>query len=405
MPGSSVLHILHFAHVFPRYSGDSIAPFLLSYARGLRRAGVECSALVPHAPGLSLQEEVEGFSVIRFRQGPDAWERLAYRGMMHELVLKSLSNKLLFLLFLVSAFVSLLLHVRRLRPRAVHVHWWIPCGIAAWACSFFSRVPYVLTTHGTDVFLVSRFGFLRPLARLVFGRAAKVTVVSSYLKELVVEQLGLPSEKVEVISMPVDEELHRPSPVRPLETSPLQILTVGRLIERKGARYLIEAVSQLPPSLEWHLTIVGEGPWRDQLRELAVELGTEEQLTWVEAMAPAELPALYRKAGIFVLPSITDWKGEKEGLGVVLLEAALGGARLIACRSGGMEDIVKHEETGLLVPEKDAGAIRDALVRFSQDPDLARRCAEGALRLYEERFRSSRAAEKTVSVYDALPSQ
>ncbi|MGM0443968.1 MAG: glycosyltransferase [Fibrobacterota bacterium] len=375
------MKILTFTHVFPRSAEDSVAPFLLNYHQALAQQGVETVVLAPHNRGLKTYEERDGFRIYRFRYGTDSMERLAYRGQMHELVLKNLMNKFLFLLYCISAFFSLLRVMHREKPDLVHVHWWIPSGILMYMASFFTRIPYVITTHGTDVFILKRFSFLKFPAARVFSRAARIHVISTYVKQRVLAFCPKTTARIDTIPMPIREDVY-PDRVPQFITG-TRLLSIGRLIERKGFAHLIEAAGQLPS--EYKLTIVGTGPLEETLNQMIAEKNLQEQVRIVSPVSPAELGQIFSEHEIFILPSITDWKGEKEGLGMVLLEAQRYGLALIASRSGGMTDIVVHKKTGFLVPEGDARALAEAIMKC-RDKKIFSAITEGAKEHYRKNY-------------------
>ena len=152
------MRILIAAHNFPRHAADMAGAFLLSLAQGQAALGHEVLVVAPHAPGLSTDDRVAGIPVRRFRYGPDSTETLAYAGTMHEQVLRSWSARLRMIRF-VLAFRRAVRHaVREFRPDVLHVHWWFPGGLTTWPRGRLPAVlPVVLTSHGTDLFLLDRF--------------------------------------------------------------------------------------------------------------------------------------------------------------------------------------------------------------------------------------------------------
>ncbi len=110
------------------------------------------------------------------------------------------------MLFLLSAIFALFHMIFREKPDLIHVHWWIPLGLVTRFVCFFTRTPYVVTTHGTDVFILSRFKFLRPFAKSVFKHAQRVHVISSYVGSLVEELIPQKQEAIEHLEALLSEE-------------------------------------------------------------------------------------------------------------------------------------------------------------------------------------------------------
>jgi glycosyltransferase involved in cell wall biosynthesis len=151
------------------------------------------------------------------------------------------------------------------------------------------------------------------------------------------------------------------------------VLFVGRLAERKGVRYLIDAVADLPAALRPHLTIIGDGPEREALEAQTQARGATDRVTFMGWVTPEQLDAAYAAASVFVLPAVVDARGDTEGLGMVLLEAMTYRVPVISTPLGGVTDIVEDDETGLLVPPNDASALAAAIIRIATDPVTADR--------------------------------
>jgi glycosyltransferase involved in cell wall biosynthesis len=363
-------------HTFPRLEGDALGSFLLNLGMGLQAQGVRVIVVAPHGPGLKVSAEIGGLPVHRFRYAPERLERLAYRGNMHELVAASWLNRFLFLALILAFFWAALRVVVKERCQLIHAHWWVPGGLVAMAVSALTGVPYVVTSHGTDLFIVERLSFFKPLARAVFRRAKAATVVSRPLQDFLSFKLGLPASGIQVLPMPVRLDLFETPATTPADASaprsPGRILAVGRLVKRKGFNYLIEACSILRDRGQAvELTILGEGPEASSLMSLAQRLRLGERVRFVPFVPQDALGPFYRDCDVFVLPSITLDQREREGLGLVLLEAMACGRPVIGTSSGGIVDVVVDGQTGLIVPERDSQALAAAIVRLLGDASLA----------------------------------
>lgn len=373
--------------------------FLLSLAHGQQRLGHELLVVAPHAAGLATDETVGGVPVRRFRYGPDATETLAYAGTMHEQVLRSWSARFRLLHFLRGFRRAVRAAVQDFRPDVLHVHWWFPGGLTVWPSRGLPReLPVVITSHGTDLFLLDRIRMARPLARWVFARAAQVTVISSPLVPRVTA-LGVPPERVTVVPMPLDAATFSAGDGSSARDGDL-ILFVGRLIERKGAEFAIRAVAELRQrGKKLRLLVVGDGPERAALERLAGTLGVRAAVAFAGLLPPAEVAPLYRRAAALVFPAVTDWKGEQEGFGMVLVEAMRSGLPIVATKSGGIPDVIADGTTGLLVAERDPAAIADAVAKLLADPAQAKRLAAAAQADVAARFAPERIARVFDDVY------
>jgi glycosyltransferase involved in cell wall biosynthesis len=369
--------------------------FLLALARGQQALGHEVRVLAPHASGLPEREAVGGVDVVRYRYGPDAEETLAYAGTMHEQALRSWKARWRLLQFIRASRRALTRECAGFQPDVLHVHWWIPGGLAYWPANAAGR-PVVLTSHGTDLFLLDRFPMARLLAGPVFRSAAEVTVISTPLIERV-RRLGQSRGHVSVLPMPLSAERFRLGTATRDEG---RLLFVGRLIERKGPEYAIRALAELRrQGREARLTLVGEGADRSKLETLVEALGLSGFVQFAGALPHAAVAERYRSASVLLMPAVTDWKGEQEGFGMVLVEAMASGLPVVATRSGGIPDVVTDGATGLLVPERDATALAAATARLLDDPSLAVRLARAAHAALEARFSPDSIARGFDAVY------
>lgn len=389
------MRILLVAHGFPRRENDMAGAFLLALARGQQALGHEVTAVAPHAPGCALDDVVGGVRVRRYRYGSDDQETLAYRGTMHDQVLRSWPARIRLLALLRAARRAVAGAARDFAPDVVHVHWWFPGGLAVWP-SLVRQPPCVLTSHGTDLFLLDRFRVARFLAAPVFRAASQVTVISQPLVDRVVA-LGVPRSRITVVPMPLDDAA-APPPHR--GSGAARLLFVGRLVERKGAEFALRALAVLRASgREATLAIVGDGPERPLLEALARELAVADATSFAGMLPPDEVATFYARSDVVLLPAVTDWKGEQEGFGMVLVEAMRAGLPVVASRSGGIADIVSDEETGLLVPERDTPALAAALTRLIDSPALARRLGDAGQVAVRARFEPGAIARVFDDVY------
>ncbi len=390
------MRILLIAHGFPRAPDDMAGSFLLALAHGQQARGHTVAAVTPHAAGLPEEEEVASVPVFRYRYGPERAESLAYAGTMHEQVLHSWAARWRLLRLLHASRRAVRRLVAAWRPDVLHVHWWVPGGFAVWP-PHGDQPPVVLTSHGTDLFLIDRFPATRVLARPVFRLARHVTVISSPLVPRV-ESLGIPRERISVIPMPV--VAHRFREATGAAAAARRLLFVGRLVERKGAHVAIEALELLRrKSRDAALTIVGDGPERASLERLVRDKGLSESVTFRGRLPTEHVARELAQADLFVMPAVTDWKGEQEGFGLVLVEAMMSGVPVVASRSGGIPDIVRNGETGLLVPERDPAALAAAIGQLLEDAQLRQRLARAAAHDVARRFAPAAIAARFEAVY------
>ncbi len=381
--------ILTLAHVFPRTPDDPMGAFVLHLVDALAPRGIASVVIAPHAEGLTDQETIGTAHVHRFHYAPARWERLAYAGTMHELVARGVTSKILFALFNLAFLLKTWSVLRVWRAEVLHAHWWLPDGFIGALASLVTRVPLVITTHGTDVELLRHTRWAQVLARFTFSRARVITCGSNYLREQLLALGVADAARVCVIPMPVNPVFGVPS--SKFQVSGREILAVARLTAQKSLDTLIEAVACIPDA---HLQIIGDGPERAELERQARENQVQDRVEFLGTLRQEELPSHYAACAVFVLPSI------REGMGLVLAEALLCGAPVVATNSGGVTDIVRDGETGLLVPERDATALAVALERVLKDRGLAARLAENGARWVRARYTGEPVARQFAEVYE-----
>ncbi|MGH7720953.1 MAG: glycosyltransferase [Gemmatimonadaceae bacterium] len=383
------MRVLFLAHSFPRFPGDAAGSFLLRLARALQDSGIAVHVVAPAAEGFASTDSFEGVGVERFRYAPRRYERLAYTGNMAGDVQSSWSARLAMLGFLGSEFVSAVRARRITQPDLVHAHWWFPGGLVGTWVSGLSGVPLITTFHGSDVRLARTIAAARPPLRAVTRKSAAVTTVSHWLADEL-KQL-VPSANPVVAPMPVDTSLFTEGG----ERSHDRLLFVGRLSAQKGIEHLIAALPRMGTAAE--LDVVGDGAGRPAVQRLASELGVSNRIRWLGALPQPQLVPLYQRAAAVAVPSID------EGLGLVAVEAMLCGAPVVAARSGGLTDVVRHESTGVLVPPADPAALAAALDELLARPERGRALAEAGRMHALATFAPESAARRYAGIYnDAL---
>ena len=326
--------------------------------------------MAPHTAGTQSQAVFDGVRVTRFRYFLSRWESLAYRGGILANLNENRSRYGLIPLFVLFQIQSALKLLKRYRFDLIHAHWVIPQGACAYIIKLLLREntpPILCTSHGGDLYSLNS----RPvvwLKRRILHKSNAVTVVSQKMKDDICA-LGANPQKIRVIPMGVDLLTgFTPSPRREANGS---ILFVGRLVEKKGLRYLIEA---MPKILAKHpqtiLRVAGGGQEKVSMMNLAQKLNITSNIEFLGAVENHDLPRLYRNSDIVVFPSVVSSGGDREGFGLVLVEAMGCGCAVVATDLPAMQDIIKNEKTAIVVSQKSAGHIVDAVLRLLGDDEL-----------------------------------
>ena len=261
-------------------------------------------------------------------------------------------------------------------------------------------VPYINTIHGEEVYLAKRYHMQFALRWLV-NNSSKTITNSSATRNACVDA-GLDEDKLEVIPFGVDTDFFRPIDV-PRTDNYFHILSVGYLIERKGHEYLIRAMKEiLKERDDVRLKIVGSGPLEGKLKSLISELDLEEYVEIIKNVSDDELLKLYNSSDVFVLPAVVDSQGNTEGLGVVLLEAMACGIPVIGSNIGGIPDIIKNGETGLLVEQKDVLQIGGSVIKLIKDEKYGKKFSSAGLQIIKMRFKWLKIAERYIDNFNQV---
>jgi glycosyltransferase involved in cell wall biosynthesis len=387
------MRILVVTHNYPRFPGDPAGAYVARLAAAAASDGATVQVLAPHAPGTAVDETVGAVRTQRFRYGPAALERVGYRGDTPARALRDPLTLAMAPLYLGQFRRSARRAAARFAPTVVHAHWWFPAG---WAVSALD-IPYVVTSHGSDVRLFDRGGWWRRAGRRVLRRAGAVTAVSRFLAQDLEREAGPLARPVTVASMPVDVERFATGRLAPKSVPP-RVLYAGNLVSGKGVDVLLRAHAVLQRrGVVCRLKILGEGPARPELERLAADLGTASHIDWSPFVPQDRMPAEYGASAITVLPSRVA-----EGLGLTLVEALLAGSAVVGTPSGGIPEVVQDGETGLLARAGDPEDLASAIARLLQDPALRDRLiATGSARV-RDTHSAAAASRRFLALYDAI---
>ncbi len=364
------MKVLYLVTAYPRHPTDVITPWMTETIRRLAERGVEVEVLAPSYRGLATQT-VEGVRVHRFRYAPRPWETLT-----HDQTAPDRIRERPWFLGLVPGYVAAGSAAAARLARTggfdvLHAFWPIPQGVLGLAAKRASGLPLVSTFFGVELtWMESQFPFLAPLLRRIVRGSDAVTAISTYTAERL--RRVAPGVLTEVIPFgaAVDAAPSLPPP-RPAGARP-ELLFIGRLVERKGVHLLLEALALLAPAARPLLRVVGDGPERARLQEMATRLRLGADVVFHGFVSAEEKAERLAGCDAFVLPAVVDAKGDTEGLGVVLLEAMTYGKPVIASAAGGIVDIVRDGGNGYLVPPGDAAALAGAIRACVENPERAR---------------------------------
>jgi len=264
-------------------------------------------------------------------------------------------------------------------------------------------IPYINYIHGEEVTTDSAYRLFGRRRRQYLQHADAVVAVSKFTRRALIENMGVAPQRIELIVNGVDVERFRPGPKSPtlIERYGLSgkqvLLTVGRLVERKGVDTTIRALPQvltLCPDVRY--LVVGTGEYLPRLRALVDELSLADHVIFAGRVFRDELVAHYQLCDLFVMPNRELANHDTEGFGLVFLEANACGKAVISGRSGGVVEAVRDGETGLNVDGDSVDEVADGITRLLRDEDLRGALAARGL----EFARQSSSAERALRFYD-----
>lgn len=275
------------------------------------------------------------------------------------------------------------------------------------------KFPLVMTIHGPAAreFLMD-FGdrdlaeWVRNLEAQAYARAKRIIAVDEGQKKILVEEFSIPEEKIEVIANAVDpgalEEEAQGALSNPLVNLLAEeslrkrvILLPRRLVEKNGVHVAVRALPLLPE--EYAFWVAGDGPMKEALHREVRALGLEERVRFLGAQPRSKVLALMRRAWAVLVPSIPV-HGVVEATSMAALEAMALGAPVVASHLGGLAEIIRHGENGLLFPPGNPEALAVTLKRL-EDPALRERLIAGGLRYVREEHSAERWGERVAACY------
>jgi glycosyltransferase involved in cell wall biosynthesis len=265
------------------------------------------------------------------------------------------------------------------------------------------KLPMVVTLHGFDVSTSDEDLARNPGGRRLLSRRQRLwqtvshfVCVSKAIREIAL-RAGYPEQKLIVRYIGIDCEKFAAAPAADREEN--LILFVARLVEKKGCEYLIRAAAQLRARhREVRLVIIGDGPLRSELEQLVLSLRVPAEFLGVQG--PDAVRGWMQRAQVLCNPSVTAANGDTEGLGMVFAEAQATGLPVVSTQHGGIPEVVRNGETGLLARERSVEELTSHLERMLVDRAFWDACSECAKRWIREQFDIRRCTAGLEEIYD-----
>ena len=249
----------------------------------------------------------------------------------------------------------------------VHTYFAIPTGPAGLIVARILKIPHIVTLIGGELFKqpleLEKYDSLlvNMTVKYIIEKSDLVTAISNDTRQAAESFLGI-TKDIKVISLgfPLPEFDIQPRCIYQKKNNFIQLVSVSRLVERKGFNYLLMALSEIDLS-KWKLIFVGDGPEQSKLEKLASDYGLKNNISFSGFVNEREKYKILSESDVFVLPSL------HEGLGLVYFEAMYCGLPIVATDNGGQLDFLVNEENALLVPIKSVLDLKNALQRSIED--------------------------------------
>ena len=397
------IRVLVIATTFPRWKSDQEPRFVYDLCRNLPKE-TDIHVLAPDAPGAKKQETFGKLKVTRFSYFyPKSSQKLCYEGGIIPKLKSSWLARLQLPFFLIALFISLIKITREKKFNLIHCHWLIPQGFFCALIKLWRGIPYLLTAHGGDVFSFKSIPGIKTLINFALRHSAGCTVNSQATKNQI-----LKSHKkaiIKLVPMGVDllqfnKKNYDQDIKNSLGSENLLLLGVGRLAQKKGFEFLIQAMPHIIQKIPTtQLVIIGFGPQKGQLEKRIQELNLGSYVSLLGGKTGKELRSWFATADIFIGPSIVTQDGDTEGQGVVFLEAMASGTPVIASDVGGIKDVVQDGFSGLLIPEKNPEVIAEKILELAKNNSLREQLVQNALELANSDYSWKHSAETFFKLY------
>jgi glycosyltransferase involved in cell wall biosynthesis len=372
-----VKKILITTSTFPRWKGDSEPPFISDMAQALSRY-YKVFVLVPHAKGAQKAETWGDVEIRRFSYFfPYRWQKLCYSGGIYANLLKNKLNYFLIPFLFLFEMIAVIRLIKKENIELLYANFILPQGFVGVALKKILNVPVIINVLGGDIGITNPA--LRYFVKRSLKRADHVVALTMAIQQEI-DKLDIGKIAVTVIPLGVYSDLFSPQfrdemiRQRYVSNNDPLLLFVGRLVEKKGVAYLIEAMPDILSQFnKTKLLVIGNGLLAENLKRLVSELNLNDSVHFKGDIDNKKLPQYFASADIFIGPSVIPKSGDLEGQGVVFLEAIASGCCTIGTNIGGIPMSVVHEKTGLLVKQKNSSEISKAVIRILDDLNLRHR--------------------------------
>lgn len=309
-------------------------------------------------------------------------------------------------------FISGIFHLfwlsRKQKFAVIHAHWLLPNGFISAVVNRLLKIPFVITLHGSDIFVSKLNPIFKSMAKWTLKHAAMVTSVTpTFLPELAA--LGVPEEKrcmipngvtPSVFSIPSQKRITNLRETLSIPENDLVVFALGRIVLKKGFDVLIQALPRVQKKVR-NVTVIigGDGTDLPRLKTLAEEQNVSSIIRFPGTINREDVPTYFHLCDLFVLPAVFDPKGNVDGCPIVILEAMACGKPVVSSNISGIPIVVKDGETGLLVGEKNVDALAAAIITLLENPEKRKQFGRAAQQRIQQELTWSNTMEQFISIY------
>jgi len=392
---------------FPSFLNNDFTPrFVCELSKRLaKKNDLEIVVSTPYLKNSKKYEERNNLKIYRYKYG--------FTALRDGAILPNVKkNK--FLIFqipflLLFSFLNIIKLVKKEKVNIIHAHWIIPQGFLAVLYKKLFRkksLRIICTVHGGDIFSL-RCWLMTKIKKWTLDNVDAITVVSKEIKEEV-KRIGVKNNFIKISPMGVDENIFSPDKYdenikKKYNITGQLLLFVGRLVEKKGIKYAISAMSivfKKYPNAKF--VIIGEGSLKNDLKKQVKKLNLENNIIFAGGISNCELPKYYVSADILLGPSITAKNGDSEGFGLIFVEALLCKCSVIASDLETISDIIKNEKTGVQVDVKNTELFAGKIIELIENENKRNKLAENGYEFVKKRFTWDISTEKYYKLFNNL---
>lgn len=396
-------------HTFPRNEKDVAAAFMGDFCKGLVEAGNSVVVVTPFDE--KFKREGDKFKIYTYKyMWPTSFHLLGYsRSMTKDIFLKKI-NFILLPAMIFWGSLALLKVVKREKVDIINVHWILPNGLIAWIIFKITGVPYVVTLPGTDAYIAFRYKILGFVAKII-ARDASGIFSNSHVHLKRILDLGIKPRVKGVIIYPADISIFKPSQsglslIRKrhgLKKSDLVILSVGRLVYKKGFEYLIRAMSSVVNKYPFvKLLIGGSGELIEELTEVVKKLDLESNVIMIGDIYRDEIVKYYNLSEINIAPSIIDEMGNVDGGPVSTLESMACGKPQIVTNVLGMSRFIKNGVNGYVIKQKNIRSLSSSILKLVENKELREKMGINNRNLVINELSTKKIGEKYTQEFEKI---